>query len=335
MSATIWPQHRDPELVRFGVVRPLLHAWRFSRQRIAALVDCLHKDGLPAEILTVAISGSLSRMEAHDDSDLDLLIVLDDRDGPISAERELQLARLIWSRLKPLGIRTPQAGGIFAECAHRSRLVDPTARGKVDEDLTPFGQRMQLILDAQPLLVPLAFEELQADLLTWYSETRVAALFAEAGVFHWLWQDVQRYWRSLRSRACWLYADEPRRSLEINLKLRSSRLSMIAACLLAVADAHKTAECPQTQQQRLLSHLRKTPLERLTNSGSCPEDSQRLLHNYEAVWEFLQHLPATGNGSATTIPAGIQAALIELRQDVIRCGWERGGPSARGPDWLL
>lgn len=280
-----WAQNRD---CPFSDQQwPLLHrAWGWSRRRIDDVRRAIKSSAVPDTLACVAISGSLSRMEAHEQSDLDLLIVLNDRQTEMDSAEAAHLHSEIWRRIEsaPGGesTRRPKPGGIFASAVSWNHLTDTSRRGTVDEDLITYGQRMQLLLDSQPIQNTSRFTELQRDLFRWYAETRVGSQFGESSPFHWLWQDVQRYWRSLRSRACWLYADRPAQSLEINLKLRSSRIVLVAAFLTAVV----AASLPQRPFDRIVADLckalKRTPLERIITT--MDQEVANFQSHYEHLW---------------------------------------------------
>ena len=248
-------------------------------------------------------------MEFHAASDLDLLIVLDDRRTVVSDESAEALFNQVWQRVDVAtqGDARPKAGGVFSQCVSWRALTDSTVRGIVNEDVTTFGQRMQLILDAQPLLHQKSFDDLQAELLNWYLETRVSQLFEEAGPFSWLRQDVQRYWRSIWSRAYWLHEDHAEKSIEVNVKLRSSRAAIMAAFLYAVDAAQRTGGDTSDAVAALQERLTTTPLERLTAQLSAA-DSSELLSSYQTVWQFL----ANRNPADNLLPREIRTTLKTL-----------------------
>lgn len=227
-------------------------------------------------------------MEYHAASDLDLLVVLDDRHTTISQESASILFREIWQRIDTEGLDAahPKPGGVFSQCVSWRALTNPAVRGIVNEDMTTYGQRMQLLLDAQPVLNNHSFEELQIDLLNWYAETRVSGLFEEAGPFGWLSQDVQRYWRSIWSRAYWLHEDDADKSMEVNVKLRSSRAVIVAAFLHAIDVAQNTETDTTAAVSALQQQLTGTPLERLT-SGLSAKETSNLLGYYQTIWHYL------------------------------------------------
>ncbi len=263
-------------------------------------------------------------MEAHGASDVDLLIVADDRHESVSDGQADRLMRDIRQRLKQGGFRQPKPDGIFSVCARTRDLLDPGARGRISERLVPFGQRMHLLLDAQPLIGNRRLIALQKDLLQWYSETRVMTVFEEAGPFHWLWQDVQRYWRSLRSRTYRRDRHDANRFLVRNVKLRSSRMMQIFAFLLILDDASRSAASVSDQSEYLVHHLHRTPAERLVESGMAIGD-------WDRVWCFLRE--AAQNG-ITDVPDDVRAELQRLAEqaaDIVKTRCD----GREGTAWIL
>ena len=305
-----WSQFRDFPHTDPGELPLLATAWQFSAERFRAIRRALEHSA--PSIACVAVSGSLNRMESHGGSDLDLLIVIDDRDVRCAADAQAKIYSAVWDSLlkspELQNLKPPKPNGVFSVCASWNAMTRPESRGVVDEDVTTFGQRMQLLLDAQPVSNDDAFCELRKNLLTWYSETRIPQLFDEAGPFHWLWQDVHRYWRSLRSRACWLDAESPRKSLEINVKLRSSRLVLIAGFLQAIVVAQTTSAVITSETIGVIQkHLALSPLERLT-AALPPHLHGDLLTSYEQLWHFV----ATLGDDDVAVPREIRAAIKQL-----------------------
>ena len=278
-----WPQHRRFSFNDWRAELPALRAaWDYSAKQFELLRKAFNDQQLPEHLACVVVSGSLSRMEAHSESDLDLIVVADDRNCDVDEEA---LYESVWSTIESglVGdhFRRPKPRGIFSVCASWRKMTDAANRGLVNEDVSVYGHRMQLLMDAQPLILATTFCDLQRDLLQWYSEYRICQLFGELGPFHWLWQDVQRYWRSIRSRACWLHSDDAKKSAEVNLKLRSSRLAIVAAFLGALNDSQQSGGFEQATSQ-LLNQLRRTPLERLVSYSE--QQGCELLKDYESIW---------------------------------------------------
>lgn len=288
----------------------LAGAWDFSRQRLQRLVAKLESAAPSADVACVAVSGSLARMESHGQSDIDLLVVVDDRQTDFPRQLLEEIYGDTWSLVEsalPEPPQRPMSGGIFSECVLWRQLVDRGVRGQVDEPVTPYGQRMQLLLDAQPIWGHATFARLQAELLHWYSDPPLPAAFGEDAPFHWMTQEIHRYWRSIRARACWLFADQPVKAVHVNTKLRSSRWLLIATFLEAIRRCHQSEfDLPQ-RCLWLAEQCRLPPLERVACTLP-PEASQSLLAAYETAWLFTQQ----SGPHAATIPANVKRALQQM-----------------------
>lgn len=324
-----WPQRRRFPFADPQPLATLERAWNFSGERLQKLGQQLEGWPVPNEIACVAVSGSLARMEGHAGSDLDLMIVLDDREAIITTERAEQIFLTTWMQLDQASIdqplKPPMAGGVFSRCVLWSTLIDPSVRGIVNEDVTSFGQRMQLLLDAQPIFQHKNFQRLQKELLHWYSEFRVSQMFGEPGPFHWLWQDVQRYWRSLRSRACWLHEDDFSKSITVNTKLRSSRMLLIAGFLLAIQNSQQTQSNTTNAIDTLCDSLMLTPMERIAAALQSSQDQQSLLLAYQTAWQFISRIdPLTSD-----VPDEVKSSLEVFRKKI-------AGIATNGVlDWVL
>jgi hypothetical protein len=132
-------------------------------------------------------------------------------------------------------------------------------------------------------------------------------LFDETGPFGWLCQDVQRYWRSIWSRAYWLHADDDDKSMEVNIKLRSSRAAIVGAFLHAIDLAQDAGGEASDVVATLQRQLTGTPLERLT-SGLSAKAASDLLISYQTVWRFLSR----GNCADSSLPPEVRNALRTL-----------------------
>ena len=272
------PNQRPPQF-DVSTIPALASAWNYSAERFQQIETAIGNH-LPDCVACIAVSGSLARMEAHSHSDVDLIIVVDDRHRIVSDTRCCAVFSDVWDRIRVFGDLRPKPDGIFSVCARWSDLVDPSARGRIDESLATFGHRIQLLMDAQPVLLSDEFVELQIEILNWYSETRLTRMFNEPGPFHWLWQDVQRYWLSLKSRTYWLNADDPAKSLTLNVKLRSSRLMMVFAFLQTLQQSwHSNLPLSELISAIVLS-LHHTPAERLFRHGEA-------IGSWDTIWKFL------------------------------------------------
>ena len=210
-------------------------------------------------------------------------------------------------------------------CVRWKDLIVPAARGKIDEDIITFGHRIQLLMDAQPIVNEDRFVEVQRSILYWYTETRLAVLFDEPGPFHWLWQDVQRYWRSLRARTCWLHADDDAKAVMLNVKLRSSRLLLVFAFLTMLDRVQTDASTPVNATiDSILRSLALTPVERLFKPTHD-------IQHWNAIWTFLKY---GSDATSNHLPEEIRAALSVLATD-IQNTLDHDGLRQPGLSWLM
>lgn len=313
-SNLLRPAERSPG---FDVehVSSLAVAWQYSAGQYQKIRDAI-EPCLPEFVACAAVSGSLARMEAHQASDIDLILVLDDRQCAVADGEANAVFDEVWRRLDELGAVRPKPGGIFSECARWTQLTDPAMRGRVDESLVTFGHRIQLLMDAQPVTDAERFLDLQRDLLSWYSETQLMSMFEEPGPFHWLWQDVQRYWRSLRSRTCWVNADDTAKAVSLNVKLRSSRLMLVSSFLLTLQQAQwGSVSCEQTLNEQdivetvsddVLRRLTFTPTERLFGDGKG-------IQQWDLIWTWLRD---TASCPTEQLPDDVRQSLQELAENI-------------------
>src|SRR5262249_51940312 len=101
---TIQPADREwavPEALEVSRYSALRANWRFSKERVAEIRAKLAGAGLPGDIVTLAVAGSLGRMDAAEVSDCDLLVVLSD--SALKDEAGAQLIyKAVWKSLEPL-----------------------------------------------------------------------------------------------------------------------------------------------------------------------------------------------------------------------------------------
>lgn len=272
MSDSKWsapaPDRSDsPPPISFAAERPGLasldnnlaqrRCWLASQRVIHQLSQCLARAVLPPEILTVAISGSIGRMELTSYSDADILVIA--RAGT-QDEPSLRgaLVDAVWDVIGHLALPRPLPGGIFTRASSADQLLDRSRLGVIAEDVTRFGHRMQLLLDAQPLYGATSFSVLQRDVLEWYGAGDAA--LDPGSSWDYLTHDLVRYLRCLAIDAQWKRRDQPFEWRLFAAKLDHSRRVLFVGLLWLLAESLTTCD-PRIPW--LTERLRLTPLERL------------------------------------------------------------------------
>lgn len=273
VGAMLWPAERP---CPFDKTTPSLQsAWQRSAKLIASLRAMLTDIGIPDRVRTVYVSGSLGRMEAVETSDCDAVVVLSDDDRLDASE----VMETVFDCVEAVGFQRPKVGGIFGSPTSFEQLLDPTTAGKVNEDQSVFGKRIQALLDSQPLIHADEFGSLQDAILTRYA----SAPQADPSAFKlgWLIDDVIRYWRSLSVRTRWFCHDDTIAWRAVNVKLRHSRM-LLCAGLFRVLQACATSG---TSEAELLQHLRLVPAERFAPSPLFLADG---LPRYDVFMNAMQ-----------------------------------------------
>lgn len=251
-----------------------------ARAAATALLDTLAARCATLELEaleTVAAAGSLGRLEIATRSDFDAVFVARAGAAPARVEREIAA---VLDAAAACGLVPPKPDGIFRDAVSRAALLEPGARGRLDEPPALFGKRMQCLLDARPLYGAAAFRELRGAVLQWYADGRPGLADLQ--------NDLKRY---LHSYAAWQQhkrsrSDDDSWALR-QAKLGTVRLLTFAGLLVLLGAASCQADAERTRW--LASRLDATPLERLAlvMGGRDPHAFQRVLADYEFCFARL------------------------------------------------
>jgi hypothetical protein len=263
--------------------RAILAAWQRSRTTLNSLADRLQPAVRKFPDVIVAASGSLARMEQGFDSDADLILLVDRRVAD-DEQQSLSLTDAVRNAVQEEGLALPDPNGIFLKPVEQTTLCDVGRRGRIAEDPSVFGIRIQLLLDAQPLVNPRGFRSLQHDILHWYAETDSPAPTSQP--WHYLQHDLQRYFHSLAVTCHFSSRTDHSAWRLAQIKFHHSRRLMVEALqLLLLAAQQGTQPIPWVAQ-----HLSLTPLERVATvcrpSGNNGEIG-RVLSAYDRFLDFM------------------------------------------------
>ncbi len=221
--------------------------WEFSRGVLQKLRDEL-KDAFDDSVVTVAMAGSIGRLEASDQSDADyIMIVRKKEDG----ERNIGIMN---TYLRGLQLSTPNPKGVFATARTIDELISEA--GTAGESLDILGKRMLLLLESRAVYSDAGYRETIDTVLNRYATYLMTEPTKE---FVFLLNDLIRYFRFI----CVNYESNFRRENEKwcirNVKLRHSRVVMYAGLLLLIGEASKQG----AKIEWLREQLSLTPLDRI------------------------------------------------------------------------
>ena len=294
----------------------LLSAYRCSVQQLAELqrrfeMNAAHLDCIE----TIALGGSLGRLEVSVDSDVDCIIVL--RDDAPAQDCDAQVAH-IHALFADSPFKAPKADGIYRRGIRRAALLAREAIGSLSEAPEVFGKRIQLLLDARPLFGHERFLALQRAILDWYGSDFIATSSARGWTY--LSNDLMRY---LHSYALWQQfkfnrSDDDSWQLR-QAKFRGSRLLTFAALMFLLGESDRD----ENKIPWLHMRLKLTPLQRLHSImqayGGDAYDT--VLSAYEAVFAALAdsairaRLVESGPDDDTRMTAVLAPAYLDIKRN--------------------
>ena len=285
MIQTAWPFQRDAiddvHSLLTSDGSSILNCWKHAQSMHQKARRALEQSPIPG-LRTIFVSGSLGRMETVSSSDCDFVIV--PHDSVVSETERQRIVDEVFGRLESAGIITPKRGGIFAVPSSVADLCAVENIGVVDESLVTFGQRIQCLLDGQPLFNVDEYEKLQIAILQRFSnrhEYDPDQRILPTGTWAYLIDDLIRYQRSFSVRVRWGEKKDAAEFVALNTKFDHSRLMNFVGLLGIVISASPMADDGVSHFQK---ELRKTPLERVLTL--FPElDSRKVVTAYDAFLE--------------------------------------------------
>lgn len=256
---SLW-QAREYSDAALGRLRDTLGTW-------------LSESGVP--LVTAVAGGSLGRLEASAVSDVDLMVFVDDPTCPNEPIPGLGRAFVA------AGLGAPKPDGIYGRSINVDAILDPGARGSLTETPVRFGSRIQVLLDGRPICGTHRFAALRENILHWYANDRVA------NGWTLLVNDLSRYLHAYAGWQQFKYTQSPDDGwLLRQAKFRSTRIVTFAGLLFLLAEQERQADGDLAW---LLSHLDKTPLERVlfVLAQYADANDERFLDDYADVHERL------------------------------------------------
>ena len=285
-----------------------------AREALAATVADLEA------VETIAVCGSLGRLEANPSSDIDSIIVVDGEPGHAESAA---LAERVSQVLGPLELKASKPWGIYREPIGSASLLEIAALGSLNEPTGVFGKRLQLLLDARPLLHGKAFTRLQARVVDWYA---TGFLDVKPGSsWTYLINDLLRY---LHSYAAWQqYKFERTRDDSWQLrqaKFRSTRLVTLAGLLVLLGESNHDSG----KRNWLIERLAYSPLERLAlvmnkyDRSAFDEflEAYEIIHRLTSDPTIRYELLTTGPDSIATLarePLRTYAQIHEVSGNIL------------------
>lgn len=287
---------RECSIALEGTHSALELGWSHSKSLISEIIQLLgpgvREAGILSDIHSIAVAGSVGRMESGPQSDLDLVVIA--RDAVITEGRDRQLVKDVWKTLRTLEVHPPDENGIFSTAVCPSQLCDRKALGNLDYPRHVFGLRMQVLMDAQPVFNARGFAELQQQILQWYALPSASPFIAHR--FQYLMSDLQRYYHSYAVWHQFRFDKSFNDSWSMRqVKIAHSRLVSCVALLLCLLGLDNSAsETSESSDASILPILAYTPLERLSLHWppELAEEGLRVVELYDEILGLISN-PST------------------------------------------
>lgn len=270
---------------------------------ISKLRDAL--EGVSPHIKTIAVTGSLARLDAGESSDCDLIIVLNDGVDALAGEAS-EIASEVYRRVGRCGFPGADASGIYRQPTTGKDLLDPESVGVIDESVAVFGKRMQLLIESRPIVGRDVYGDLIAAILDRYMQSHPASL----GIpdVDYLLNDLIRYYRSYRVAKQWTTSGSRDGWYLKQVKVQHTRLLTFATSVMLLGDYATNASVDRLQ---LLQYLSEAPLERVQmlceKHGACGD----VIFN-----AFSKYLETTANPKSRAALRG--AAVVSDNSDQLQ-----------------
>jgi predicted nucleotidyltransferase len=201
-------------------------------------------------IETIAVCGSLSRLEASVCSDVDHVVIIRDEHKDIKSD----IAKL-QKHITDLGATEPNRGGVFVQPRTTKELIEKL--GQFDEDSDVFSKRMLLLMESTPIYNSDCYKKVMEDV---YSRYAKIVKIEPAKEFTLLLNDLIRYFRSIcLNYESKFWGENINWSIR-NIKLRHSRVLIYMGLLSLIGESSKHGN---DKYNWLFNQLNLTPLDRI------------------------------------------------------------------------
>jgi hypothetical protein len=223
--------------------------WKFSAELLKKIRHQLNAKVGAAGVM-IAAAGSIGRMEASNQSDMDFIVI-----GQSIPDVKITHEAAI-TALNACCLASPKSDGVFSCGSSLSNLLEGV--GSADENLGELARRMLLLLESRPVFN----DDLYNDVMDKVFERYAGDVRRENHKqFAFLINDLIRYFRSICVNYQSTFWRENEKWPLRNLKLRHSRVVMYAGLLFLLG--HASCYSGDDRLTFVRNHLTLTPLERI------------------------------------------------------------------------
>lgn len=234
--------------------------WQFSRGMLMRLNAKLNSHFQGDNTLSVIVAGSYGRMDAHDKSDLDFMIV---HNGHLTDHQaKVDIVRSVAEDLK---ISTPNPEGAFSRPIYIDKMLDTI--GSREDDLNSTAQRLLILMEGRAIYNQSFFDNIMMSILDYYLKHVKEEPEKEALV---LLNDLIKYFRNICINVEFsFWQDESKWGIR-NVKLGHSRILIYAGLLLLILTSSKHR---RDKIHFLRKHIYASPIDKIYTAYDEHNDS--------------------------------------------------------------
>ncbi len=245
--------------------------WNYSYKSLKNLNLAFNeKLDIDSEKTSIVLMGSFGRYEACPFSDIDLVVV--------SNEKETEIKKIRSNALKigrELRFLAPNPKGVFSQVKPIDSSIRDIGSHKVDDSFQ-LSQRLLLLMESTPVWNKTFYDEIIDRLLERYSYYVIEEPKKEQ-IF--LLNDTIRYFRTICVNYQHSFWKENEKWAIRNIKLNHSRIIMFAGLLFLILNSSKNRT---DKVNYMKSHMKLTPLERIIHVYNDNNDTnvERVVGSY-------------------------------------------------------
>lgn len=245
-----YPEKPDFRDVNWDKYRQFKNNWVFSSAKLCEINNKLNCEFNEDSNFSVLVAGSYGRMDAHDKSDLDFLIVHNGHliDGTSKVDKVRECA-------SALNISLPNPEGAFSKPIALKNMIDST--GRRDDDLISTAQRLLILMECRPIYNEIFYKTIVNEILDHYLRLVYEEKEKEALV---LLNDLIKYFRYICLNVEFSFWQEETKWGLRNIKLRHSRILIYAGLLFLILNSSKYRS---DKISYLRDNIHFTPMEKI------------------------------------------------------------------------
>lgn len=217
------------EDVKWGRYKQFKDNWEFSRGKLTELNALLNGHFGGDDTFSVLVAGSYGRMDAHEKSDLDFLVV--HNGNLVESGKKVETVR---NCARELNIETPNPEGAFSRPIKFKSMLKNI--GSKQDDLNSTAQRLLILMEGRPVYNPGFFTVIMNGLVDHYLTSVKEDPDKEALV---LLNDLIKYFRNICINVEFSFWQDHAKWGIRNVKLRHSRILIYTGLLFLILTASK------------------------------------------------------------------------------------------------